>query len=352
MSARRTTVLAFGTTKQGKSEFLNAYLQKQAFEASDDPKSCTRLTSASDNRVSRDTRPVIDTPGLNDSEGVDAAHVQQMVSFLKAWRHGVNAFVLVISGQAPRFDQGTQKLVKILDSFFNDSTFWDHVCIIFTKCFAAMPSSRKETMRTKYRTEVLNLVRQLIGNERQDPQLPVFFVDSPKWGTDAVTQREISEFHRFASNLNPLPTTGVSRVNVHFWRVILEPRNGILVDTRYEGNTRIQVYEDQQRERRTAYDGRTITYGNWTATRRWDVRSSSSNRMETNTQKISESRTPVFRMERRGGWRWFGVAGPRDGRRQVWDHDDVTRTYQTRRREIKTDFDGLVTYGNWQVVRT
>jgi hypothetical protein len=156
----------------------------------------------------------------------------------------VNAFALVINGQSTRFDQGTQKLVKILDSFFNDSTFWNHVCIVFTKWFPGMSSSKKETMRTKYRQTVLQLVHKLIDNEKKNPQLPVFFVNSPEWRTDADTQREIRKFHRFASNLNPLQTARVSCVNIHFWRVTMEKRNGILVDTRYEGNTRIHLYED------------------------------------------------------------------------------------------------------------
>jgi hypothetical protein len=264
----------------------------------------------------------------------------------------VNAFALVINGQSTRFDQGTQKLVKILDSFFNDSTFWNHVCIVFTKWFPGMSSSTKETMGTKYRQTILQLVHQLIDNEKQDPQLPVFFVNSPEWRTDADTQCEICKFHQFASNLNPLETAGVSCVNIHFWRVTMETRNGILVDTRYEGNTRIHVYEDQQRERRIGYDGQTMTYGDWTATRRWDITSSSSVRTETNTQTIRENRTPVFRWEKYGPPRYLGLFGPRRGERQVWDHDDVTHTYETRTREIKTDFDGNVTYGNWQVIRT
>jgi hypothetical protein len=300
MRARRTTVLAFGATGHGKSEFLNAYLQRQAFAVSDDPKSCTSRTNSSENIVSLDLRTGVDTQGIDDSEGIDGANVQQMVAFLKAWPRGVNAFALVINGQAGKFDQGTQKIVKILDSFFNDSTFWNHVCIVFTKWFPILPSSKKEIMRTKYRQEVRQLVRQLIGNEKQDPQLPVFFVNSPDWRVDVDTQREIDKFHQFARNLSPLPTTSVSHVNIHFWRIIFETRNQILVDTRYEGNTRIQVYEDQQRERRVAYDGRTITYGNWTPTRRWDVQSSSSVQTETVTKKISESTTPVFRREKYG----------------------------------------------------
>jgi hypothetical protein len=192
----------------------------------------------------------------------------------------------------------------------------------------------------------------LIGNEQQDPQLPVFFVNSPEWRTDSDTQREISEFHQFASNLNPLPTANVSCVNIHFWRITMETRNDILIDTRYEGSTRVQVYEDQQRERRIGYDGRTITYGDWTATRRWDVVSSSSVQNETRTKCVRENRTPVFRTERCGPRRVLGLFGRRIGRKQVWDHDDVTHTYETEEREIKTDFDGEITYGDWRVVRT
>jgi hypothetical protein len=51
---------------------------------------------------------------MDDSENIDAAHVQQMVNFLKAWSHGVNAFAFVVNGQTAGFDQGTQKLVQFL----------------------------------------------------------------------------------------------------------------------------------------------------------------------------------------------------------------------------------------------
>jgi predicted GTPase len=121
MSAPETTVSALGRTGDGKSEFLNAYLQTPAFTVSDDPRSCTGMTTSSENLVSSHLRRGIDTQGIEDSEGVDAANVQQMVSFLKDWTNGVNAFALVINGQSPRFDQGIQKLVKILDSFFNNN---------------------------------------------------------------------------------------------------------------------------------------------------------------------------------------------------------------------------------------
>jgi hypothetical protein len=48
--------------------------------------------------------------------------------------------------------------------------------------------------------------------------------------------------------------------NVQFLKVEKETRTNCLANTRIEGNTRIQTYEDQERERRTGYDGHTITY--------------------------------------------------------------------------------------------
>jgi hypothetical protein len=58
--------------------------------------------------VNRCLRRAIDTQGLHDTQGVDAAHVQQMVTFLKGWVHGINAFALVINGEYDRFDAGKQ----------------------------------------------------------------------------------------------------------------------------------------------------------------------------------------------------------------------------------------------------
>jgi hypothetical protein len=81
---------------------------------------------------------------------------------------------------------------------------------------------------------------------------------------------------------------------------MLETRNKILIETRYKGNSRIQVDEDQRRERRIPYDGRTITDGDWTSTRRWDVKSSSSAETQTETKLLNQSHTPGFDIEECG----------------------------------------------------
>lgn len=43
----QTTIIGIGETGMGKSTFLNCYLQKNAFQSSDRPESCTKKTSVS-----------------------------------------------------------------------------------------------------------------------------------------------------------------------------------------------------------------------------------------------------------------------------------------------------------------
>jgi hypothetical protein len=42
----------------------------------------------------------------------------------------------------------------------NDATFWNHVCIIFTKCDAGCQEIDKPVKQQKYRHLILKLVRE------------------------------------------------------------------------------------------------------------------------------------------------------------------------------------------------
>jgi hypothetical protein len=347
---QRVTVAVIGQTGAGKSQFLNGYLQRQCFQACANPNAVTLVTSSDQQLVNGCLRTGIDTQGLDDTQGVDAAHVQQMVQFLKAWPHGVNAFALVINGQHDRFDGGTQKLVKLINTFFNDPTFWDHVCIVFTKCYAGCDDIDKPAKQQEYRRLVLGLIRESQGQQaRNPPPLPVFFVDSKKFNVDRETMDQYALFHGFVCGLNALPTQKLVVPNVQYLKVEKETRKNIHAGTRYEGNTRIQRYEDQEREKRTGYDGRTITYSEWKATRSWENRQTQSSRTETKTECASVTRTPIFRTEKCGGRR-YGICGPR-GTRQVQCGENVTRTMQELARDVRTDYDGHISYGDWRVVR-
>lgn len=281
----RVTVVAFGQTGAGKSEFLNAYLRRaSAFETDSTPDSVTFRTSSQESFVDGVTRIGIDTQGIDDTNGIDSAHVQQMVEFLRAYQHGVNTFALVINGQADRFDAGTKKMVKILHNFFNNSDFWNHVAIVFTKCYAAVPMNH-QNKEIQYRARVQEIIVECAGADAH-PLLPVFFVDS--LGTNDIdTQNNFAAFHAFAFGLTQLSTQNVAVPNTTFSRVDLENetietsrRTEPIIERRktsrrefmgvigrrikhdvHVGDKVFITFQERQREKRTHYDG-TISYGN------------------------------------------------------------------------------------------
>jgi predicted GTPase len=120
---RRVTVIVLGTTGTGKSEYLNGYLQQQCFQACANPQSVTLVTSSNEQFIDGYLRTGIDTQSLQDTQNTDAPHVKQMTEFLKQGSHGVNAVVLIINSQQPRYDEGTENFVVK----WTNLSWWDKI---------------------------------------------------------------------------------------------------------------------------------------------------------------------------------------------------------------------------------
>jgi hypothetical protein len=162
----------------------------------------------------------------------------------------------VINGQADQFDTGTQKLVKLMNTFCNNPMFWNYVCIVFTKYYAGCDDIDRQTKNIKSRAMALDLIREHQGKDVQNqPQLPAFFVDSKIYDTDIETKNQ------FAPN-----TFSLIQKNIMYLKVEIEKCQNVLVDHKTYSNTRVQTYEDQEREKRTASDGKTITHTEWKST--------------------------------------------------------------------------------------
>jgi hypothetical protein len=354
VSSDGCTLLVIGQTGAGKSELGNAYLQSRAFTTDDGPSSVTFLTNAKQNKVAGAIRYCIDTQGLNDTEGVDTEHVQQMVQFMREWTKGANAIALVINGQAPRLDGATQKLIKIIHTFFNNPQFWNHVCLVFTKNYRNHQVN-KNKFRTEYINKVQDIVIECIGNGAQRPQIPVFFVDSTEYNNDPETKSELIALHAFAIGLPPLPTQHVVPPDIRFMKIIPETRKKELINTRivpYENNGRrkILTFEDQKREKRIDYDGM-VTYSDWVGTRKWKVNEYEKRETEEELRVLVKENTTEAFTNKKYGKRRYGIAGPRRSC-QVHDYWNVTKTYQDRKRTKITNFDNSVNYGDWEILRT
>jgi hypothetical protein len=188
----------------------------------------------------------------------------------------------------------------------------------------------KEVKQEKSRRAVYGLIRECQGSAATEPELPVFFMDSPNWRTDQNTADELTALQAFVCQKDALPTHDVVAPDVRYLRIEPEEQKNILVDTQILGPTdgdqeRIQTYEDRVREKRTAYDGVEITYSEWTATRRWTVRAKSTVRREERKNILVETQ----------------ILGPEDGDRER------IQTYEDRVRETRTAFDGGITYIDW-----
>jgi hypothetical protein len=294
-------------------------------------------------------RTGIDSPGLDDSEGFDADHIQQMVQFLRLWTHGVNAFVIVLNGQDDKFDEQTQQLVKFVNTFLNDRDFWNHVCLVFTKCYSNRDIGR-EQKETTYRELVMQLIRQCNPDISTPPRLPVFFVDSKKYDTDPTTKHEFSKFHQFASGLKPLSTQEVVARDTKYLKVEIETRKNILTTTRIEGDTRIQIFEDQERKKNFGCDGKTISYGPWIATSSREEKQTRSTKIETKIE-CTESRTEAIMTEKRPfGFSVFGLVKIGGGKPHFECIGNRTiRHMEKLARNVTIGYDGEVSLGNWTV---
>jgi len=280
---------------------LNYWLGTSAFTENDTPDSVTLQTSSVEQLVAGIQRTAIDTQGIDDSQGLDAQHVQQMVRFMRAFPHGVNGVALVINVQHDRFDEGTKKLIRLMHNFFNCSEFWNHVAIVFTKCFR--DSFNKDRKRNDYRAKVQQLVAECCGG--LTPQLPCYFLNT-KADDDADSKGELAALHAFVVGLSPLSTQQLAVPHAKFFKVELEKKvvekgrsttpimatrtkdvvhrgsrryGGVAgpkkkhvqqVQEQYVAGQKTTItYTEQQREVQTHYDNKTVTYGDWNVLREW-----------------------------------------------------------------------------------
>lgn len=217
-----------------------------------------------------------------------------MITFLKTWHYGVNAIALIINSQCNDFDTVIHKLIKLMKPLFNDPTFWNHICLVFTNCYAGCDSINKPLHEHRYRTLLLDWIQQCqTQNSDNPPPLPVFFVDSMNWNTDPETRDQYRLLHGFVCGFKPLQTFQNDGVN-NFVKIEQETRNSVLVNTRIEGDIRIETYEDQKREKRIQDDGKTVTYSEWMTIRTWENRKDCTQQKSTKIIFVKERRRQMF----------------------------------------------------------
>ena len=354
MAPKKRVIFIIGKTGVGKSAFGNGYLRAKKFITSESPSSCTLLTSSCENVVNGRLRIVIDSQGLEDTEGLDGENVAQMIEFLRQWDDGVNAIGIVINGQDPKLDMGTQKLLKLIHVLFNDDRVWNSVFIVFTRWYNGIMTENQRRARRVYAEEVRAIAHKCIGRTDVNPQIPCFFVDAKDDinDFDIDTRDEYAAIDAFALGREPLSTKNFAIPNVHYFKIIPEFRDNYFVSETISDDkmTRTRVFANQTRNRQISYDD-VESFSEWIDIDSWtEVNKKTIKEVVELRRKINETIQPVnrtVRTRRRIG----GIFGPR-GSYEVFDHNRITTTYEDRKRYITTDFDGQEIVGDWIQIRT
>ena len=134
-----TVITVLGRTGDGKSALCNSIARRlgmpeDPFNESDATISHTHAPA----QCQVEAMLVTDTPGLMDTSGVekDETNIRLIVENARSGRY-INAFILVINEQAPRFDAGMQDAVKLIVDSFGPGCL-AHMGFVFTKAFGGV----------------------------------------------------------------------------------------------------------------------------------------------------------------------------------------------------------------------
>ena len=344
----QTTVIGIGETGMGKSKFLNGYLQKNAFQSSDRPDSCTKKTSIDFNIINNQIRKAIDTPGIRDTDKADQENIKQMAEFLLNYNDGINVVAIVLCGHNDRFTPDTEKFIKIAHQMFNHPDFWDHLCIVFTKWYAVMNDEQKKTKQEYYKKKVIESIRRYTESDI-NIELPMFFVDSINYENEEKTKAEFDRFNNFAFSKNGMKTTQVEIPNMFYEKVIPEKRENY----RYKENhisedqmKRTEYFADQSRNKLIDYDGN-ISYSEWKNDRQWEIVKEKKIRFETKSELYNLDKIPIYQKEKN--------IDKKSGKEEIKENKIIIghrkiKIYQKLSRKITTDFDGKDSYGDWKEI--
>lgn len=182
---------------------------------------------------------------------------------LKEWKEGINAFFIVLNIQQPRFDSNIQRMIQLINDFFNNPKFWNQTGIIFTRCFAdCFEESDREMAETQYKARVVDFIKKLPGCQNISPSMPCFFVDSKAWKEDKSTQDEYIKAFKFAVQFPPVPTNNFKIVNPDYMKEEEEMIPKVLVnyDVKAFNDKKVVTYyyEDKKRKKITGYNGEVV----------------------------------------------------------------------------------------------
>ena len=253
------SILLFGETGNGKSTLGNQLLGDSAFKVSADVHSETKLTYGRQGKDENSFLYIIDTPGLQDSNGADKQHMIQLVQFVKQHKE-LNAIIVVFNYQQVRFPYNIQTMLKLFCNIFPMKDIGRHLALVFTNSFTkrgTLTQEQKTSKSDKVLPEFKKVIKEASGCEVPD-NIPIGFVDiDPEEGIDDNGKMDLDRIVTWAFTLDNL---NVDSMKTPEPEVKIESQD--FNEMRIEGEYIIKVDIKKEREVYCQLDG-SISYGEW-----------------------------------------------------------------------------------------
>ena len=284
-------IVILGAAGNGKSKLANRLTGREGhFPESASADAETKVTVSLQAGLAGDAAfpvEIVDTPGLDESDAADTAHLAQFRDTMLA-KGRLDALVITLNAQAPRFVAATARLMRMLFSMFcDDPSFWDNTCIVFTRCYPGHHDRAALTSERGLRSKVLAAMVEATPGVA--PRLPCFFFELGSALTDAVNHADFEEFRHWLVARRPVSTASIREVRGDFKHVTTEVQDVV----------------------------------------------------------VSTVHTPIYSTKARGG-----IAGAFGGTKTYQSGTRTTQTWQKQQRTVSTRWDDSVSYGDWTVVRT
>ena len=253
-------IILIGETGSGKSSFGNFALGiEDAFKVSDDPTSCTTETIRKISRLDHEIG-IVDTPGLQDSQGRDKIHYEQMLKIITEMKD-LNFILLVFNYTSPRFTPSIQYMIKFLCNVF-PKNFAHHVGIVFTHYdheYQIRINKKKKKDPREERKEFIREIMELISqttNEELFLGPPVFYLDS--YVKDENSKKELNRLIAFSKNLKPIEDIRQCKLKYKKEEEEFDTRTY----DRVQGDYIVTFTERLKRIKRTDYNNK-VSYTEW-----------------------------------------------------------------------------------------
>ena len=254
-----TNILLFGETGNGKSSLANILLKRNVFKVSNDTKSETKVTFGKQGTGDASDLFVIDTPGLQDYEGSDRAHMIQLIQYVKEHKE-LNAIIVVFNYQQVRFPYNIQTMLKLFCNIFPMKDVGKHIALVFTNAFTRrgfLTNEQKAEKASKVLPEFKKVIKEASGAELPN-NVPTAFVDmDPQDGIDENGKIDLERLKTWA---NFLPNLNVEEFKAPEPEVKIEKQD--FNEMRTEGEYIIKTIIKKERKVFCQLDG-SLKYGEW-----------------------------------------------------------------------------------------